>query len=137
MNIGLLEDNPGISEVYTFALEAQGYTVSSHDRGRSLLNALLDDKKPRLPLAYDMLLVDLSLPGELSGIETLQILFQSVDPATLPVVILSGSNAALLHEAQRLFPTLPIFQKPVALSVLVHAVRQATSTAGVQEEKRT
>ncbi len=126
MRIGLLEDDAAIVEVFSFALEARGHTVSPHATGLSLLHAFFEGDTLRTPLPYDLLLSDISLPGEVSGLETLFILYQHVEPTALPAILVSGANATVLANAKRLLPDALILRKPIGPLALAHIVEKAT-----------
>ncbi len=89
MNIGLLEDNPAIIEYLTTALKMAGHTVRAYTQGSSLLETILIDSDVQDPLPYDVLIIDLFLPGELSGLTVLERIQQVIPLSKLPTIIIS------------------------------------------------
>ena len=57
----IVEDEPAIAEAVEYALKAEGFDVETVDDG----NAALEQARAK---AYDLLVLDLMLPG-LSGVE--------------------------------------------------------------------
>ena len=90
MKIGLLEDNPGTIEYLKTALEMAGHTVSAHTQGTFLLETLSTTYSAGAPLPYDLVLVDLLLPG-LSGLEVINRIRQIIPPKRLPLIIISAA----------------------------------------------
>lgn len=67
MQIGLLEDNPTIHEYLQTALELNGHHIIIHTYGSTLLGALFEEKAVDNAYPYDLVIIDLHLPGNLSG----------------------------------------------------------------------
>ncbi len=126
MNIGLLEDNPAILELMQTALELGGYTISTHTRGQSLLNTLSEKytKQSTLPtsLPYDLLIIDLNLPDELSGLEVIASIYRMFGPDVPPIIVVSAASIEQLDQLRASFPTLPVIRKPFALRTLLQTI---------------
>ena len=60
----IVEDEQHLSDVLTFNLEAEGYTVSAVDNGEAALELLLAPDRT----AFDLVVLDVMLPGK-SGFE--------------------------------------------------------------------
>ncbi|HBE28853.1 MAG TPA: hypothetical protein DDW25_08195, partial [Ktedonobacter sp.] len=82
MRIGLLEDNTAIHEYITTVLKLAGHTVSTHTVGLSLLDELLAEQSTQSSLPYDLVIVDLLLPGTLSGLAVINSIRQTIPPKT-------------------------------------------------------
>lgn len=84
-HILIVEDEPIIRSVLAQLLRAKGHRVSEAGNGEDAVERLADgpDEKP-----FDLLVLDLTLPGELSGHQVLAEC-RSRHPA-LPVIIASG-----------------------------------------------
>jgi CheY-like chemotaxis protein len=80
MRIGLLEDNSAIHEYLTTVLQLSGHTVSTHTVGLSLLDELLAEQSAETPLPYDLVIVDILLPGTLSGLAVINSIRQNIPP---------------------------------------------------------
>ncbi len=103
MRIGVLDDNVPILEYLKAMLELVGYTVSLHPTSRSLLDALFPGGIVATPLPYDLVILDLSLPGDLSGAEVYCAIRRSIPDECLPVLFLTAASD---HDIQCLQATL-------------------------------
>ena len=119
MNIGIVEDNPAIATLLTTTLELAGHHVSSYREGTPLLEAIF--KAPRL---YDMVLVDLGLPGTMSGVEVIQAIRQTISPEVLPVVVVSAAAPQELAHVQKNHPDVSFVQKPFHMRSLLTVIEQ-------------
>lgn len=132
MKIGLLEDNPSILELMQIALKMIGHSVCTHVQGKSLLETIFEGHDPEswrpVPsLPYDLLIVDLNLPGEFSGQDVIISIRRLLTPDVLPIIVVSAGG---LHEFDQLlsrFPTLPVVRKPFAIQTLVQTISQLGS----------
>ncbi len=131
MNIGLLEDNPAILELMQTVLELNGHTIFTYTSGQSLLNALFMNYNavPPLPTShsYDLLIVDLNLPDELSGIEVISSVYRLLAPNVPPIIVVSAASIDQLDQLRTLFPTLPIVRKPFAIKTLLYTISAVQS----------
>ncbi|TML39783.1 MAG: response regulator transcription factor [Actinobacteria bacterium] len=78
----IVEDEPAISEAVEYALRAEGFEVEAVDDG----NTALAQARAR---AYDLLVLDLMLPG-LSGVEVCR---QLRDENPVPILMLTAKDA--------------------------------------------
>ncbi len=124
MNIGVLEDNPSILELMQTALELVGHTTTAHPHGQSLLNLFLEKNISfaRSSFPYDLLIVDLNLPGEPSGMEIVNFVYQLFAPDVPPIIVVSAADMRQLNMLHNRFPTLPIVRKPFAMRTLLQTV---------------
>jgi DNA-binding response OmpR family regulator len=122
MKIGLLEDNINIHEYLTTVLEMAGHTVSAHMDGMSLLDTLFAEESKHTPLPYDLLIIDLSLPGTLSGLSVISYIRQTITSETLPVIVLSAASPNQLEEIQTRFPNIQVLQKPCEIKTLLRLI---------------
>lgn len=128
MKIGLLEDNPAVVEYMSTLLEMAGHTVEVHTHGSSLLETLFTKAGVRSPLPYDLLLVDLLLPGTLSGLEAIQSIQQRLSPGQLPILIVTAVGLELLEEVETKLPTVTVLRKPFKRSVLLQLIEDIKRT---------
>jgi len=128
MKIGVLEDNINIHEYLTTVLEMAGHTVSAHMDGMSLLDTLFSEESKHTPLPYDLLIIDLSLPGTLSGLSVINYIRQTITPETLPIIVLSAASPNQLEEIQTRFPNIQVLQKPCEIKTLLRLIE--TSRVG-------
>ena len=126
MNIGLLEDNPAILELMQTALEMSGHTISTHTSGQSLLNSLFEKHTTSpsmfMSLPYDLLIVDLNLPDELSGMEVIDTIYRLLAPHVPPIIVVSAASIEQLDQLHTRFPMLPVIRKPFALKNLLQTI---------------
>jgi len=126
VNIGLLEDNPAILDLMQTALEMAGHTISVYTRGQSLLNTLFEKYStlPTLPefLPYDLLIIDLNLPDELSGLEVIASIYRMLAPNVPPIIVVSAASIEQLDQLRASFPMLPVIRKPFALRTLLQTI---------------
>ena len=122
MKIGLLEDNINLHEYLTIVLEMAGHTVSAHMDGMSLLDTLFAEENKRTSLPYDLLVIDLSLPGTLSGLSVISYIRQTITPETLPIIVLSAASPNQLEDIQTRFPNIQVLQKPCEIKTLLRLI---------------
>ena len=122
MKIGVLEDNINIHEYLTTVLEMAGHTVFAHMDGMSLVDALFTEEKKHTPLPYDLLIIDLSLPGTLSGLSVINYIRQTITPETLPIIVLSAASPNQLEEVRTRFPNVEVLQKPCEMKTLLRLI---------------
>ena len=127
MRIGLLEDNPGVSDYMSTLLKLEGHTVEEYTHGSCLLVRLFTETEVRFPLPYDLLIVDLLLPGMLSGLQTIQTIHQRLSPAQLPILIVTALSLAEIEEITTGLTSVPILRKPFHRSVLLQMIEDLTS----------
>ena len=72
MNIGLLEDDADTAEYLAIALDMAGHIVHTYADGSTFLQTLFAAQGQPAPLPYDLLLVDLTLAGTMSGQEVIE-----------------------------------------------------------------
>src|SRR5579859_2963447 len=118
MHIGLLEDNPAIVEMLVTTFEMEGHTVETHLTGLSLLHRLV----PAAPFPYNVLIVDLGLPGGISGVDVLAHIEQTFPPGSTSMLVLSGASFNELERVRMRFPAVEILRKPVRLAALFQTI---------------
>lgn len=124
MNIALLEDNPPILDYLSTALEMLGHTVHTFTNSAPLLESLFIDESVRVPLPYDLALIDLLLPGSVSGLQVAQKIQQAIPPQQLHIIVLSACSQRELDEAQAKLPEVPILRKPFKIHELSQLIDQ-------------
>ncbi len=122
MRIGLLEDNPGILDFMTVALEMAGHSVGTYTHATPLIEALLTDSVAHDPLPYDLLIVDLLLPGDVSGFETINLVREVIPLDRLPVIVISAGSREEIELVRTNLPTVPILRKPFMMSALLQVM---------------
>ena len=124
MNIALLEDNPPILDYMSTALEMLGHTVHKFTNGAPLLETLFTGESVRAPLPYNLVLIDLLLPGSVSGLETALKIRQAIPHQQLHMIVVSACSQKELEEAQAALPRVPILRKPFKMRELLQLIDQ-------------
>ena len=122
MKIGLLEDNYVISDYLTTALEIAGHQVYPHVFGHSLVERLYLDRDQHEPPPYDLVIIDLLLPGMLSGAAVIDYLHRTITPQTLPIIVISAASESQLEEVRSRFPRVHVLRKPFSIKELLHLI---------------
>jgi DNA-binding response OmpR family regulator len=140
MKIGLLEDNTAIHEYMMIALQLKGHSVVTHTCGSSLLAKLFTEHDIHLPQPYDLVIIDLLLPGMFSGAAVIDHIRQSISPETLPIIVMSALSPSDLEEIQKRYPDIQVLRKPFAMKTLLQMIetsrdtRQTSNSPCVNEE---
>ena len=122
MNIAILEDNPAILDYLNAALTMNGHRVQTFTHGATLLDTLFPSGQPPVSLPFDLILVDLLLPGDISGLEAIQVIRKTIPHERLPVIIVSASGQKELDHAQAVLPQTPIIRKPFKMQELLRII---------------
>lgn len=87
MKIYIVEDDPEIRELESYALKSSGYETVEFAEGSSFFDALHREKP-------DLVLLDVMLPGE-DGLSILQRLRSQSDTMRLPVILVTARSTEL------------------------------------------
>lgn len=104
ITILLVEDNPADAEMARFALEDIGieHNLQIAEDGEEALTYLAGQGKYKNSITPDLILLDLNLP-KISGKEVLQAIKEHSDFKSIPVVILTSSEAKIdIRDAYKL-----------------------------------
>ncbi|UZP69024.1 response regulator [Desulfovibrio mangrovi] len=115
--------------IYTAMLERRGHTVVSVAKGREVLAELLRD-------VFDVLVMDAVLP-EMDGVEATEAIRSSVTDrvdASIPVIVLSGSQSEGDRERFMKAGVDGVLIKPVRITALLKTVRDVMLHKGRQVE---
>lgn len=126
MTIGIVDDAPGILDLIATTLQLAGYSTSSHRTGDSLLEALFSSSASGSgPIPYDLVIVDLLLPGSPTGVEVIQQIRDRVPTQQLPIVLLTAGGPGTIENAAPLLPRdVVCLLKPFYPRALVDTVRR-------------
>jgi DNA-binding response OmpR family regulator len=116
----VLEDDAGISELWTIVLEGEGYQVVCRESALGL-TTLLQRWCP------DVILLDLGLPYR-SGGSMLGELKEDPKTAAIPVVVISGAPESLTRE--RAAQAAAVLTKPVPMQTLLATIRAVRRAGG-------
>lgn len=110
----LVEDNDAVAQATRQVLESMGCSVLRVDSGQAALDSIDND------VAFDLVLSDIEMPGEIDGI-TLATALTNRNPP-LPVVLMTGYAVRLEQAVQRKLDVLP---KPCTPEMLGEAIARA------------
>ena len=123
MQIGLLEDNPAIATLLSTVLTMAGHSVCPSYDGASFLAGLFASDHISRSIPYDLLLVDLYLPGCLSGWEVVSSIRDVIPAEKLPIIVISAASAGELKKFQASYPDIPVLQKPFGMGTLLEQMK--------------
>jgi two-component system catabolic regulation response regulator CreB len=115
MHIGLVEDEPAIADMLVAMLELEGHQVRIHSSGHDFLHVLSSG------IHYDLLLLDMGLPGGISGLDVLRVL--ASEQVQLPVLILTATEYDVA-QIRALYPVVDLLRKPFRRVVLLACLKQ-------------
>ena len=119
MNIALLEDNPANLEYIQTLLQFEGHHVFAQVDAASFLASIWTPYHQNAVLPYDLAIIDLMLPGRLTGLDVLHSLRAAGSPlAYFPLIVISGASQNILDEVQTHFPSVPVLRKPFRMQEL-------------------
>ena len=123
MKIALLEDNLTNQEFMQTLLVMVGHQVFPFNDAASFLSALATAWHSTGAFPYTLAILDLMLPGPLSGLDAIQHIWETYPPpARLPLIVISGAGRNLLQEARTRFPGVPVIRKPFKTHELLAAI---------------
>jgi two-component system, sensor histidine kinase and response regulator len=115
--IAIVDDDPGIREIFTMMVSHLGYSSSAFESGTSFIRALAEDN-----LSFDLVLMDYRLPG-MNGIEASRII-QRYRP-DLKIVLITAYDF-VEHEA--LANGLLFMRKPLSMEAFSRILNQWKQT---------
>ena len=107
----LVDDDPATCEMFRQALRLSGFLVRTAADGLSAL-ALIDQELP------DVVVLDLDLP-KVNGLDVQDELLARADTATLPIIIMTGTNWQPRNEP------FALLRKPISTDRLVTMISRA------------
>ena len=124
MKIAILEDNPTVYEYMKLALELAGHHVQVYTHAAALLETLLSAESGSSELPYDLITVDVHLPGGLSGLDFIQRIRHTPATKHLPMIIITSASPSFLGPLQDSYPPIPVLQKPFPMKRLLHLLEE-------------
>ena len=112
----VIDDNPAVVDILVTYLREEGYGVSgalTSDEGLKLITLL----RP------DLVLLDITLPGGMNGIEVLKRI-RSINPTSRVIMVSGNTDPALAREALEL-GALAYIDKPFDFAYLTRVVAMA------------
>jgi CheY-like chemotaxis protein len=112
VRILVIDDEPAVRSALTGLLALRGHSVTAASSGRDGIARYEDARNTGSP--FDLVIVDLTIPGELGGAATLQHL-RSIDPRVRAVATSGYSENPVMAEPGR-FGFVHTLPKPFSLA---------------------
>src|SRR5258708_12604459 len=90
----------------------------------SLLEGLFAEDDVAAPLPYDIVIVDLLLPGNIPGLAAIEHIHQAISPKRLPIIVVSACSQDELEEVKLKLPHVPALRKPFKINPLFPFITQ-------------
>jgi CheY-like chemotaxis protein len=113
----VIDDDEEMRSLLRFALEKEGFTVTSISNGRTALGFLANFKP-------DLIIADLLMP-EFSGIDLIKELRSNPQFSNTPIIVISAFSTYL--EEARMFGATVMLNKPVDVIELPKTINQLLS----------
>ncbi|GCE16147.1 response regulator [Tengunoibacter tsumagoiensis] len=131
MNIAVLDDNAAILDYVETVLVMDSHTVSRHLSSQSLLDAIFAHVDATGQLPYDLVVLDLMLPGKLSGADVFIRLRKNFSETQLPLVIITAVSNATLEQFRQILPDdVALLRKPFSPRALRQLIKQYEHPSG-------
>jgi CheY-like chemotaxis protein len=112
LRIGVLDDNPTILGLIETILTMDSHIVFRHTSGSSLLDVLFSQKAEDLS-PYDLVILDLLLPGTQSGADVFFAIRQRFSAEELPIIVITAVDEPTLMQFRQILPDdVPLLRKP-------------------------
>jgi len=121
----VVDDEPSMRQMLSFALRREGYDVSTADDGRTALEALRDGR-------FDLVVTDVRMP-EVSGVDLLREAKQ-IDPTVIIIMMTAYGSKETVLEALRLGATDYVEKTPNLRDELTLRVRKELDRKRLQQE---
>ena len=118
----IVEDNVDNARVYETILQFRGYDAVVTRDGQTAVH-LLRDQHP------DLILLDLGLPGELTGWDVATNCQSDPATANIPIVVLTAHAFGPLRDPPVAVPTASVLTKPLAPMELIEIVERLIGPA--------
>jgi DNA-binding response OmpR family regulator len=126
LNIGVLDDNPAIRSFLATSLKLDGHRVSLHATGSSMLEALAPAMSSQfIALPYDLVVLDILLPGSMTGVDVFLEIRKHFQPWQLSVIVITAVSGATLEQFRHILPDdIPLLRKPFSPRTLRQLITQ-------------
>ncbi len=116
MNIGIVEDDALIGSMLAEMLECFGHVPTVYNDGWTFLEAFTSSNQSISSKLFDVVILDMLLPGRISGLEVISYLH--LTHPHLPLVVVSAISSADLESIREQFPGIKVLRKPFRLQDL-------------------
>jgi DNA-binding response OmpR family regulator len=118
MKLGILEDNITLARLLTLAFTTAEHQVSTHTNASTFLADVIGEEG--VSSNFDALIIDLILPGQLSGTEVVQQVRKTYPE--LPIIIISAAGDKEIDQAARELRMVTIIRKPFRIQSLLATI---------------
>jgi CheY-like chemotaxis protein len=126
LRVGVLDDNPAILGLIETVLTMDGHIACTHTSGSSLLDALFSEEAEELS-PYDLVILDLLLPGTQSGVDVFFAIRQRFSTEMLPIIVITAVDEPTLKQFRHILPDdVPLLRKPFAPRKFRQLIAQLT-----------
>jgi PAS domain S-box-containing protein len=119
-NVLVMDDEPAVRKVLASMLEKLGLTVGHAENGQEAVKAYQEGQSKGTP--YDLVIMDLTIPGGMGGLDTVKRLVQ-IDPG-VKVVVSSGYSDDTVMANFREYGFSGVLSKPYQLAELSEVLQQ-------------
>jgi CheY-like chemotaxis protein len=128
VNIGVLDDNPAILAFLSTTLKMDGHQVVEHTTGTSMLDAIFSSaSSPQEAQPYDLVVLDLLLPGTMTGADVFFAIRKEFESWQLPVIVITAVSGPTLEQFRYILPDdVPLLRKPFAPRTLRQLIANLT-----------
>ena len=130
MHVGLLEDDVAIQEMILLVLQDEGYEVTSYSDAEECLRGLASIPD-NAPLPISLLITDLRLAGNTSGMEVIQQLRLRPALDQLPIILTTAATFSDENALQDL--RVSLLEKPFSVDDLATLIQRLTQTDHVDQ----
>jgi DNA-binding response OmpR family regulator len=120
VEIGILDDSPMIVDVLRGALTLSGHRVSAYTNPLQFCAEAIRKPNGALANAFDILIIDLNLSGDVSGEDVIQQV--RLQQPLLPIVLVSAAPQMMLQKVRDKFSSVILLHKPFTLIELFAAI---------------
>jgi CheY-like chemotaxis protein len=130
VNIGVLDDNPAILAFLATTLKMDGHHVAEHTTGISMLDAIFSSaSSPQGAQPYDLVVLDLLLPGTMTGVDVFFAIRKEFESWQLPVIVITAVSGPTLEQFRLILPDdVPLLRKPFAPRTLRQLIANLTES---------
>lgn len=128
LNIGVLDDNLAILAFLSTTLKMDGHNVFEHTSGKSMLDAIFSSaRSPQEAQPYDLVVLDLLLPGSMTGADVFFAIRKEFESWQLPVIVITAVSGPTLEQFRHILPDdVPLLRKPFAPRTLRQLIDNLT-----------
>jgi len=116
MRVAIVEDNASICTMLSTMLQLAGHVPAIYYDGWAFLDELTHNYYTKQPDPFNVVLLDVVLPGRISGTEIINYL--CITRPDLSLIVMSALNETDLANIQQQFPGVTVVQKPFRVQAL-------------------